>query len=59
MLTSSSAPPLSGRLDFTAGGSGTFDRPRYDVRGTISDLFVGDEGIGQVGRRPEHQRRPA
>jgi hypothetical protein len=48
MLTSSSAPPLSGRLDFTAGGSGTFDRPRYDVRATISDVFVGDEGVGQV-----------
>ena len=42
------APPFSGRFDFSAGGSGTFDRPRYDVRGTISDLFVGDEGIGQV-----------
>jgi len=42
------APPLSGRFDFNAGGSGTFDRPRYDVRGTINDLFVADEGIGQV-----------
>jgi len=48
MLTSSSVPPLSGRLDFTAGGSGTFDRPRYDVRVTMSDVFVGDEGVGQV-----------
>ena len=48
MVTSSSTPPLSGRLDFVAGGSGTFDRPRYDVRTTISDFFVGDEGIGQV-----------
>ena len=48
MVTSSATPPLSGRLDFTAGGSGTFERPRYDVRGTISDFFVGDEGIGQV-----------
>jgi translocation and assembly module TamB len=42
------APPFSGRFDFNAGGSGTFNRPRYDVRGTVSDLFVGDEGIGQV-----------
>jgi len=41
-------PPLTGRVDFTANGSGTFDRPRYDVRLTVSDLFVGDEGIGQV-----------
>lgn len=44
----SSPVPLSGFLDFTAGGSGTFDDPRYDVRGSISDLFAGDEGIGQV-----------
>ena len=48
LVTSPSTPPLSGRLDFTAGGSGTFERPRYDVRGTISDFFVGDEGVGQV-----------
>ena len=48
MLMSSSAPPLSGRLDFTAGGSGTFERPRYDVRATMSDVFVGDEGVGQI-----------
>ena len=43
-----SGPSLTGRVDFTAGGSGTFERPRYDVRLTVSDLFVGDEGIGQV-----------
>ena len=48
MVSSSATPPLSGRLDFTAGGSGTFERPRYDVRATISDFFVGDEGIGEV-----------
>ena len=42
------APPFSGRLDFSAAGSGTFERPRYDVRVTVHDLFVGDEGIGQV-----------
>jgi hypothetical protein len=41
-------PPLSGLFDFNAGGSGEFERPRYDVRGTVSDFFVGDEGIGQV-----------
>ncbi len=38
----------SGLIDFTAGGSGTFDVPRYDVRFRISDLFVADEGVGQV-----------
>jgi hypothetical protein len=40
--------PIAGLLDFTAGGSGTFDSPRYDVRGTARDLFVADEGIGQI-----------
>src|ERR687895_1138350 len=43
-----STAPLSGFLDINAGGSGTFEFPRYDVRGSISDFFVGDEGIGQV-----------
>jgi translocation and assembly module TamB len=47
-LTKSSSVPLSGLIDFTAGGSGTFDLPRYDVRGTVRDLFAGDEGIGQL-----------
>jgi autotransporter translocation and assembly factor TamB len=40
--------PLSGILDFTATGAGTFDSPRYDVKATIADLFVKDEGVGQV-----------
>jgi hypothetical protein len=40
--------PLSGILDFTASGAGTFESPRYDVKATIADLFVADEGIGQV-----------
>ncbi len=48
LANSEAAPPLSGLFDFTAGGSGEFERPRYDVRGTVSDFFVGDEGIGQV-----------
>ena len=47
-LTSGSTVPLSGLLDFTAGGSGTFEQPKYDVRGTLRDFFVADEGIGQV-----------
>ncbi len=45
---SPNAPPLSGLLDFTAGGSGTFDAPRYDVHGNVRDFFVADEGIGTV-----------
>jgi translocation and assembly module TamB len=40
--------PLSALLDFRADGSGSFDKPRFDVRGTLRDLFIADEGIGQV-----------
>ena len=40
--------PLSGILRFTASGSGEFDAPRYDVRVGIDDLFIADEGIGQL-----------
>jgi translocation and assembly module TamB len=40
--------PIAGLVDFTAGGSGTFDSPRYDVRATVRDVFVADEGIGQI-----------
>ena len=47
-LMEGSKYPLSGVLEFTAGGSGTFDHPKYDVRGTINDLFVADEGIGRI-----------
>jgi autotransporter translocation and assembly factor TamB len=46
--TSRSTLPLSGLVDLRAGGSGTFDRPRYDVRATIRDVFIADEGIGRV-----------
>jgi translocation and assembly module TamB len=40
--------PLSGVAQFTAGGSGTFDVPRYDLRFRIVDLFVASEPVGQV-----------
>jgi hypothetical protein len=40
--------PLSGLASFTAVGSGTFDAPRYDVKFRVSDLFVAEEGVGQV-----------
>ena len=43
--------PLSGLLQFTATGTGTFASPRYDVRLRVDDLFAGDEGIGQVTGR--------
>src|SRR5205085_10037852 len=44
----SSPLPLSGLIDFSAGGSGSFEMPRYEVHGTIRDLLVKDEGVGQV-----------
>jgi hypothetical protein len=47
-LGRSSPVPLSGIVDVVAGGSGSFDVPRYDVRGTIRDFFIADEGIGEV-----------
>jgi hypothetical protein len=43
--------PLYGIVTFSASGTGTFDDPRYDVKGTIDDFFVVDEGIGQVNGR--------
>ena len=44
-------PPFSGRLHFTAAGTGNFELPRYDVKFRIGDLFLGSEGIGQVSGR--------
>jgi hypothetical protein len=47
-VTQGSTLPLSGLLDFTADGSGDFDAPRYEVRATMRDVFIADEGVGQV-----------
>lgn len=44
-------PVLSGSLDFTATGSGTFEAPRYDVKWNARDLFLGEEGVGEVTGR--------
>ena len=43
--------PLSGVLQFEANGAGTFDSPRYDVELEVADLFVFNEGIGQLRGR--------
>ena len=43
--------PLTGMLEFNADGNGTFDVPRYQFRGRIRDLFVLDEGVGEVTGR--------
>src|SRR5471030_2727088 len=40
--------PLSGLAEVTATGSGTFESPRHDFRFRVNDLFVGEEGVGQV-----------
>jgi hypothetical protein len=40
--------PLSGLLDFSAEGSGTFDEPRYDAEIKVADLFMAEEGVGAV-----------
>jgi translocation-and-assembly-module (TAM) inner membrane subunit TamB-like protein len=45
--------PLTGQMDFTADGSGTFAVPRYQFRAQIHDLFLKDEGIGDVTGRLE------
>jgi hypothetical protein len=48
VVQSPSTPPLSGLLDVRAGGSGSFESPRYEVHATVRDFFVADEGIGTV-----------
>ncbi len=47
-VAANSRLPLTGLLDFSAGGSGTFEVPSYDVRGSLRDVFVDNEGLGQV-----------
>jgi hypothetical protein len=42
---------LTGLLEFNADGTGTFDVPRYQFRGRIRDLFISDEGVGEVTGR--------
>jgi hypothetical protein len=51
MMTYPELPPFSGRLQFTASGTGVVDAPRYDVKFRIADLFFGSEGVGQVSGR--------
>jgi hypothetical protein len=44
-------PSLFGTLDFTATGAGTFLEPRYDVKWSASDVFFGEEGVGEATGR--------
>jgi translocation and assembly module TamB len=43
--------PLGGGLQFSAEGAGAFEDPRYEVRGTVSDLTVSGETVGEVSGR--------
>jgi len=45
--------PLTGRLEFSSAGGGAFLYPKNDVDYRIRDLFVKDEGIGEVKGRLE------
>ena len=38
----------TGAIEFSAGGSGAFESPRYDVKFRIADLTVSSEPVGQV-----------
>jgi hypothetical protein len=40
--------PFSGLMHFSASGTGLFESPRYDVKLRVDDLYVKDEGVGQV-----------
>ncbi|HKH74234.1 MAG TPA: translocation/assembly module TamB domain-containing protein [Vicinamibacterales bacterium] len=47
-LSKTIGQPISALLNFSAAGSGTFDAPRYEVKGQLNDVFVADEGIGNI-----------
>lgn len=49
--------PLSGLLQFTANGTGSSLDPTYEARGSIADLYAGDEGIGQVSSRLHYVKK--
>jgi hypothetical protein len=44
-------PPLTGVLDVSVDGTGTFEQPRYEVNVDLKDFFFGDEGVGEVTGR--------
>lgn len=49
--------PLTGLLNFTASGTGSSLDPTYEARGSIADLYAGDEGIGQVSCRLHYLKK--
>ncbi|HXG88095.1 MAG TPA: translocation/assembly module TamB domain-containing protein [Vicinamibacterales bacterium] len=51
LATFPDTPALTGMIDFSATGSGTFEQPRYEVTVAANDLFFGDEGVGEATAR--------
>ena len=49
-LTNTQAP-LGGQAAFTVNGAGALEDPRYELRGSIIDLSVNDEVVGQLSGR--------
>ena len=47
----SSVMPLGGRATFVASGAGAFEDPRYEVRGSVANLSLDDEVLGQLSGR--------
>ena len=45
---SSPGTPLSGTVELSASGNGTFDEPRNDYKFSVRDLTVAGETVGQV-----------
>ena len=50
-LAASTGLPLTGIIAFSADGSGTFRDPIITVEARIDDVFLADEGVGQVTGR--------
>ena len=47
--------PVVGYVDFSVSGVGSFDNPRYQIRGTMTDLAIEGASVGQVTSRLEVQ----
>ena len=43
--------PLGGRATFVASGAGDLDDPRYEVRGSVANLSLNDDVLGQLSGR--------
>ena len=48
-------PGVSGLLDFSISGVGAFEEPRYQIRGTMTDLAIAGADVGQVTGRLDVQ----